>query len=87
MKVKQIPKSHEVWVYLRDGVVEEIKAYRVTGNFKSLDEITTTNITSSIAEHDIKKPYDISKHIRKNFPGCVATITHRASGAAKWQSP
>ena len=54
MKDKQIPKSHEVWVYLRDGVVVEIKAYRVTGNFKSLDEITTTNITSSIAEHDIK---------------------------------
>ena len=47
-------------------------------NFKSLDEITTTNITSSIAEHDIKKPYDISKHIRKNFPGCVAAITRRA---------
>ena len=78
MKEKQIPKSHEVWVYLRDGVVEEIKAYRVMGNFKSLDEITTTNITSSIAKHDIKKPYDISKHIRKNFPGCVAAITRRA---------
>ncbi len=87
MKDKQIPKSHEVWVYLRNDLVEEIKAYRITGNFRSLDEITTTNINNSIIEHDIKKPYDISKHIRKNFPGCVATITHRASGVAKWQSP
>ncbi len=78
MKEKQIPKSHEVWVYLRDGVVVEIKAYRVTGNFKSLDEITTANINNSIVEHDIKKPYEISKHIRKNFPGCVAAITRRA---------